>query len=462
MRLRYYLIPAFLIVCVASGGAVTVHAAGDRHRTFADGAAGLRAEWNVDQAQGVPASSLAPLRAALSAQTPDSAWWSPSWLNNDGHVLLSRLQGQTRTAWNAALDGRRTEAQGVIAQWAGFATQQKDWVTGAASTSAGQWTTQLDGATTPAAVSALIASWQTFIGQQRTAVTAAQKARVEQLQQELQSVGGAQTVLATAQRLVSIANADNLNAGNVAALAAQLNNEIAGNADASQTAGKLLTAINALQALVDLNDQISGQLYPLLLTIDQAEAEGTPNAAALAAQNAGIAGQFQAASTAAQLNAVAQTVSAVTGRVNAELAAHSCGHPVGGGKVITISLSLQEMVFYQDGCVVKATAVSTGRPQLRTPTGTFHIFNKQTPFQFISPWPKSSPFYYYPSWVSWVMEFAGGGYFIHDAPWESSGAYGPGSEDNPSAASHGCVHVPTAVMQWAYPWTSDGTPVVIS
>ncbi|HEX4578700.1 MAG TPA: L,D-transpeptidase, partial [Candidatus Dormibacteraeota bacterium] len=84
------------------------------------------------------------------------------------------------------------------------------------------------------------------------------------------------------------------------------------------------------------------------------------------------------------------------------------------------------------------------------------------PFQFISPWPKSSPFYYYPSWVSWVMEFAGGWYFIHDAPWESSGAYGPGSEDNPSAASHGCVHVPTPVMAWAYPWTPNGTPVVIT
>src|ERR1700686_3439910 len=98
MRLRYYLIPAFLIVCVASGGAVTAHAAGDRQRTFADGAASLRAQWDLDEAQGVPASSLAPLRAALSAQAPNSAWWSPSWLNNDGLALLSRLQGKTQTA----------------------------------------------------------------------------------------------------------------------------------------------------------------------------------------------------------------------------------------------------------------------------------------------------------------------------------------------------------------------------
>jgi len=60
-----------------------------------------------------------------------------------------------------------------------------------------------------------------------------------------------------------------------------------------------------------------------------------------------------------------------------------------------------------------------------------------------------------------VMEFAKGGYFIHDAPWEGSGSYGPGGEDNLSAASHGCVHTPTPVMQWAYSWTPIGTPVVI-
>jgi lipoprotein-anchoring transpeptidase ErfK/SrfK len=120
------------------------------------------------------------------------------------------------------------------------------------------------------------------------------------------------------------------------------------------------------------------------------------------------------------------------------------------------------MVFYQDGCVVKATPVTTGRPQLRTPTGRFSIFYKKTPFTFISPWPPSSPFYYFPSPVSWVMEFAGGGYFIHDAPWESSGSYGPGGEDNLAAASHGCVHTPGSVMQWAFSWTPVGTPVVIS
>jgi lipoprotein-anchoring transpeptidase ErfK/SrfK len=155
-------------------------------------------------------------------------------------------------------------------------------------------------------------------------------------------------------------------------------------------------------------------------------------------------------------------VTALQGQSTAELAAHQCGHAVGAGKVITMSLSLQEMIFYQDGCVANATPITTGRPQLRTPTGRFSIFYKTSPFTFISPWPIGSPFYYFPSEVSWVMEFAAGGYFIHDAPWEASSAYGPGGEDNLSAASHGCVHTPTSVMQWAYAWTPLHTPVIIS
>ena len=462
MRLRYYLVSSLLVVSVATGGAVTAHAAGDRQRTFADSAAALRAEWSTDQARGVPASSLASLRAQLDAQSPAASWWSPSWFGDDGHVLLAGLQARTLSAWKAALADASTQAQAAIAQWTAFATQQGAWLTSDVTAAAGQWSADLAAARTPAEINGLVSTWRGFVADQRTAVTAAQQAKLEQLQQELQSAGGPQAVLATAQRLVATANGDNLDAGDVASLSAQLTSAVADNGDTEQIASQLLVAVNALQSLVNLNDQVAGQVQPLLWTIDQAQAEGTPNATAMAATNAAIPGAFHDARTADQLNTVEQTLTTLTAQVNAELSANQCGHNVGSGKVITVSLTLQEMVFYQDGCVVKATPVSTGRPQLRTPTGTFHIFNKQTPFQFISPWPQSSPYYYFPSWVSWVMEFAGGGYFIHDAPWEASGAYGPGSEDNPAAASHGCIHVPTPVMQWAYTWTDNGTPVVIS
>jgi lipoprotein-anchoring transpeptidase ErfK/SrfK len=161
------------------------------------------------------------------------------------------------------------------------------------------------------------------------------------------------------------------------------------------------------------------------------------------------------------LNAVNDQLSALQNTVNTELTANQCGHNVGSGKVITLNLTLQEMVFYQDGCVVNAAPSTTGRRDLRTPTGTFHIFFKTSPFTMVSPWPPGSPFWYPTGTVTWVMEFAGGGYFIHDAYWEPESAYGPGSEDTYSA-SHGCVHIPTSVMLWAYQWTPIGTPVYIS
>jgi lipoprotein-anchoring transpeptidase ErfK/SrfK len=58
------------------------------------------------------------------------------------------------------------------------------------------------------------------------------------------------------------------------------------------------------------------------------------------------------------------------------------------------------------------------------------------------------------------MEFLGGGFFIHDAPWEPASDFGPGSE-NGVDASHGCVHMPTPTMAWLYGWSPIGTTVIL-
>jgi lipoprotein-anchoring transpeptidase ErfK/SrfK len=147
--------------------------------------------------------------------------------------------------------------------------------------------------------------------------------------------------------------------------------------------------------------------------------------------------------------------------VTSALNADRCGHDVPSGKAITLNLTLQEAIFYDNGCVVRAAPITTGRPYLRTPTGHFHVFFKTSPFTMVSPWPKGSPFWYPTGTVNWVMEFDVGGYFLHDASWEPASAFGPGSE-NTSIASHGCVHLPTPVMRWAYTWTPIGTPVIIT
>lgn len=458
MRLRVIL-PAVLLIALLAGAGATGAAAHSRDDAFVSSATALRMQWDQQQRDGVPASSLAALRADLASHQPTAAWWSPAWFSNDGQSLLAGLRTRTESVWNAAMAGARAQAQQVIDQWSTFAVQQTAWLASDVVGSAAEWPQELAAARTPAQLNQLAGAWQATVTQQRQAVTAAQQAK---LAAELQSAGGPDAVLATARRLVSIARDDNLDAGNVATLADQLSSAIANATDPTTAGGQLLTAVNTLQALVDLNNQVSGQVRPLYLLVLQAQGEGTPSASAFTSQYQALSSQFRAARGSDQLSAAGQALSALQAQVNAELNASQCGHAVGSGKVITINLTLQEMVFYEDGCVARATPVSTGRPQLRTPTGTFHIFNKQSPFKFISPWPPSSPFYYFPSDVQWVMEFADGGYFIHDAPWESIGEYGPGSEDNPSAASHGCVHVPTSVMGWAYTWASPGTPVIIT
>ncbi len=133
----------------------------------------------------------------------------------------------------------------------------------------------------------------------------------------------------------------------------------------------------------------------------------------------------------------------------------------GPGQVIVVRLAAQSLTAYQSGKVVLQTLVTTGRKGLRTPIGVDTITWRQTPYLFISPWPQGNPYYYPPSWVTWVLHFHSGGYFIHNAPWEPNSAYGPGSE-NTSYASHGCVQVPYAAMQFLWNWTKTGATVVVA
>ena len=243
MRRRFLIVPLLLVVCAAAAGAaVTAHAAGDRQHSFSDAATQLRAQWDRDVAAGVPAASLSSLRAQLSNQAPTAAWWSPNWIGDDGTALIDKLRAETQAAWNAALDAERGQAQALITQWSSFASQQSAWLTSDATNAAGEWSNQLASATSPAAVAQLVSAWQAFLAQQHTAVIAAQQAK---LATALRSAGGPQNVLATARRLVAVAAGANLDAGNVATLAAQLSSQVAaGDSVAAITTGEqLLPAI---------------------------------------------------------------------------------------------------------------------------------------------------------------------------------------------------------------------------
>jgi lipoprotein-anchoring transpeptidase ErfK/SrfK len=129
-------------------------------------------------------------------------------------------------------------------------------------------------------------------------------------------------------------------------------------------------------------------------------------------------------------------------------------------KAIVIRLDAQTLTAYLNGKRVLSTPVTTGRPALPTPVGSYRIQGAYSPYTFISPWPKGSPYWYPPAPVNWAMPFYDGD-FIHNDPAEPASAFGRGSQYGPYA-SHGCVHVPDAVMSFLFHWLPIGATVIVS
>lgn len=151
--------------------------------------------------------------------------------------------------------------------------------------------------------------------------------------------------------------------------------------------------------------------------------------------------------------------------VNPQAPVRSAAGPVvyaGAGKRIFVSLSHEALYAYDGDHLVLQTLVTTGNPSLPTPTGHYTVMEKIHPFEFISPWPPGSPFWYAPSWVQYAMLFRDGGYFLHDAPWRSAfgpGTNGPGQPGTNYGGSHGCVNIPPEAMLFLWNWTPIGTAV---
>jgi hypothetical protein len=142
------------------------------------------------------------------------------------------------------------------------------------------------------------------------------------------------------------------------------------------------------------------------------------------------------------------------------------GAPNIAGQVVLVSLSHQWLWAFSNRQLVFSTPVTTGRPELPTPTGIFDIYQKVEDTMFYSPWPPGSPYYYTPEHVNYAMLFLTGGFYLHDAPWRSD--FGPGSNvphtgpgGQAETGSHGCVELPTGAGAWLYGWAPYGTTVDI-
>lgn len=132
---------------------------------------------------------------------------------------------------------------------------------------------------------------------------------------------------------------------------------------------------------------------------------------------------------------------------------------------IVVSLDAQRLWAMDGDRVLLTTLVTTGGPELPTPTGDYQIIDRESPFTFHSPYPTDSPYWYPDSPANFALLFQVNGYFIHDAPWRSY--YGPGSNSidgkpgSNTTGTHGCVNVPYYPMAWLFNWATMFTPVQV-
>ena len=250
------------------------------------------------------------------------------WWTTDGQVLLTALTDATNTAYAAAMTAQRDKAQLVLTDWQDEVTQGRGFMT-AAQISAGQsWPAQLKAATTPDQLASLAVTWQQQLDTVRTEVVAAQQQA--EIQTDVANAGGASALISQAGTALTTAGNDNLDPGDISDLATQLQSQESSGADPTQTAGLLYTALQQFNQLVSLNDQLNGEMRPLMLLADQASAEDTPNSASPQAQYQQVDQGFLADTTYDQMSTLQVQVTGIRGSGRRPMRPR-CGWGVGQG-----------------------------------------------------------------------------------------------------------------------------------
>jgi len=139
------------------------------------------------------------------------------------------------------------------------------------------------------------------------------------------------------------------------------------------------------------------------------------------------------------------------------------------GQIIIVSLAGQAMRLYQDGKLVRAFLVTSGRPERPSLPGLWSIQGRLSPTIFKSSDPRNSPYWYPDTPIHYAMLYHDGGYFIHDSWWRDD--YGPGTQfphadssgDQQFAGngSHGCINLQEGQAAWLYNHTDWNTTVVV-
>jgi lipoprotein-anchoring transpeptidase ErfK/SrfK len=120
------------------------------------------------------------------------------------------------------------------------------------------------------------------------------------------------------------------------------------------------------------------------------------------------------------------------------------------GRTFVVDLSRQRAWVCSGALQQRTTFITSGATARGdgTPTGTWHI---QAKSRNTTLYPADGGAYHVHYWMPYD-----GAYGIHDSPWQH---FAYGSAAYRTKGSHGCVHVPGAMMAWLYHWAKIGTTV---
>ena len=131
-------------------------------------------------------------------------------------------------------------------------------------------------------------------------------------------------------------------------------------------------------------------------------------------------------------------------------------------QLILVSISQRHLWVCDNSTVLYNSPVVTGMENLAadlTPTGTYHIYAKETDLYLRGSDSTGS----WNDYVNYWMPFLNnkyGTYGFHDATWRPADAFGNISPYS-SNASHGCVELPLATAKWIFGWAQIGTTLTI-
>ena len=139
------------------------------------------------------------------------------------------------------------------------------------------------------------------------------------------------------------------------------------------------------------------------------------------------------------------------------------------GMVLMVSMVEQTMRVYQDGKLIRAFHVTTGRVERPALPGVWSVQDRKSPDQFKSTDPPGSPYWYPPTPIQYAILYHWGGFFVHDAWWRVN--FGPGTqfphydvggdESFAGNGSHGCINLQSNDAAWVYSNTDWNTQIAV-